>query len=50
MYNQYLFNAQEAAYLVGLVAGKMTKTNNIGFIGGMEIPVIDTSNMDLWQE
>ncbi len=35
-----LFNAQEAAYLVGLVAGKTTKTNDIGFIGGMQIPVI----------
>ena len=37
-----LFNAQESAYLAGLVAGKTTKTNNIGFIGGMELPVIDT--------
>lgn len=37
-----LFNAQESAYLVGLVAGKMTKTNNVGFIGGIQIPVIET--------
>ena len=37
-----LFNSQEAGYLVGLIAGKMTKTNNVGFIGGMDIPVIDT--------
>lgn len=37
-----LFNAQESAYLAGLVAGKTTKTNNVGFIGGMELPVIDT--------
>lgn len=37
-----LFNAQESAYLAGIVAGKMTKTNNVGFIGGMELPVIDT--------
>ena len=37
-----LFNSQEAAYLVGLIAGKMTKTNNVGFIGGIDIPVIDT--------
>lgn len=36
-----LFNSQESAYLSGLVAGKMTKTNNIGFIGGMELPVIE---------
>lgn len=35
------FNSQESAYLAGLVAGKMTKTNNIGFIGGMELPVIE---------
>ena len=37
-----LFNAQESAYLAGLVAGRMTKTNSVGFIGGMELPVIDT--------
>ncbi|MGL5748902.1 MAG: BMP family lipoprotein [Paraclostridium sp.] len=37
-----LFNAQEAAYLVGLVAGKTSETNNVGFIGGMQIPVIET--------
>lgn len=37
-----LFNAEQSAYLVGLVAGKMTKTDNVGFIGGMELPVIDT--------
>lgn len=36
------FKAEQSAYLVGLVAGKMTKTNNVGFIGGMELPVIDT--------
>lgn len=35
------FNSQESAYLSGLVAGKMTKTNNIGFIGGMQLPVIE---------
>ena len=36
------FNAEQSAYLVGLIAGKMTKTNNVGFIGGMQIGVIDT--------
>lgn len=36
------FNAEQSAYLAGLVAGKMTKTNNVGFIGGMELPVIET--------
>lgn len=37
-----LFKAEESAYLAGLIAGKTTKTNNVGFIGGMELPVIDT--------
>ena len=35
-----LFKAEESAYLAGLIAGKTTKTNNVGFIGGMESPVI----------
>lgn len=30
------FRQEEASYLVGLVAGLMTKTNNIGYIQGME--------------
>lgn len=38
--NCLVFNEQEASYLVGLIAGKMTKTNNVGFIGGMDVPVI----------
>ena len=29
-----LFKENEAAYLTGLVAGKMTENNNVGFIGG----------------
>ena len=32
------FNEQEAGYLTGLIAGKMTKTNAIGWIGGLDIP------------
>ena len=36
------FNAEQSGYLVGLIAGKMTETNNVGFIGGMQIGVIDT--------
>ncbi|MBC5996878.1 BMP family ABC transporter substrate-binding protein [Romboutsia ilealis] len=36
------FNAEQSGYLVGLIAGKMTKTDNVGFIGGMQIGVIDT--------
>lgn len=37
-----LFNAEQSAYLVGLIAGKMTKTNNVGFIGGIDMSVINT--------
>ena len=32
------FSEKEAGYLVGLVAGKMTKTNVISCIGGFDIP------------
>lgn len=34
------FRDQEPAFLVGYIAGKMTKTNKVGFVGGMEISVI----------
>lgn len=34
------FKDHESSYLVGYIAGKMTKTNKIGFIGGMEGVVI----------
>ncbi|MGL5315197.1 MAG: BMP family lipoprotein [Peptostreptococcaceae bacterium] len=33
-----VFNEQEAAYLTGIIAAKMTKTNNVGFIGGLPAP------------
>ncbi|WP_455538791.1 BMP family lipoprotein [Terrisporobacter sp.] len=36
-----LFRANEATYLTGLIAGKMTKTNNVGFIGGMDNPIVN---------
>lgn len=36
-----LFKEQEAAFLAGVAAALTTKTNKIGFIGGMEIPVIE---------
>lgn len=36
-----LFKEQEPSYLVGLIAGRMTETNRIGFIGGMDVPVIN---------
>ena len=37
-----LFEDNASAYLTGLIAGRMTETNKVGFIGGMELPVIDT--------
>ena len=37
---QILFNEEEAGYSVGLIAGKMTETNKLGFIGGMDIPSV----------
>ena len=33
-----LFNEEQAGYLTGLIAGKMTKTNTIAWIGGFDIP------------
>lgn len=30
--------AQEASYLAGLLAGKLTKSNTIGMVGGIDIP------------
>jgi basic membrane protein A and related proteins len=34
------FAEHEGSYLVGVVAGLTTKTNKIGFVGGIDIPVI----------
>ncbi|MDN7244167.1 BMP family protein [Planococcus shenhongbingii] len=36
-----LFKEQEGAYLAGVAAALMTETKKIGFVGGMEIPVIE---------
>ncbi|MBT2570171.1 BMP family protein [Planococcus sp. ISL-110] len=36
-----LFKEQEGAFLAGVAAALMTETNKIGFVGGMEIPVIE---------
>lgn len=36
-----LFNENEAAYLTGLIASRMTKTNKVGFIGGMDSDVVN---------
>ena len=35
-----LFNEKEAGYTAGLVAGKLTETNKLGFIGGFDIPSV----------
>lgn len=35
------FNEEQSGYVVGLVAGKMTKTNKVGFVGGMNNVVIN---------
>jgi len=35
-----LFREHEGSFLVGVIAGSMTRTNVIGFVGGLEIPLI----------
>jgi basic membrane protein A and related proteins len=35
-----VFGIEEGTYLAGMLAGGMTKSNKIGFIGGMELPPI----------
>lgn len=34
------FREEEGSFLVGAVAGSITKTNHVGFVGGMDIPLI----------
>ncbi len=35
-----VFKEHEGSYLVGLIAGRTTKSNVVGFVGGMDIPLI----------
>jgi basic membrane protein A and related proteins len=35
-----LFKDHEGAFLVGMIAGKISHTNLVGFVGGMDIPLI----------
>jgi basic membrane protein A len=35
-----IFSENEGSFLVGVVAGMMTETGKIGFVGGMDIPMI----------
>ena len=35
-----LFKDHEGAFLVGMIAGKLSRTGFVGFVGGMDIPLI----------
>jgi basic membrane protein A and related proteins len=35
-----IFRLEEASYLAGMVAGRLTKSNIIGFVGGVELPPV----------
>jgi len=35
-----IFKDHEGAFLVGIIAANNTRTNHIGFIGGMDVPII----------
>lgn len=37
---QYSFKEHEGSYLVGIAAAMATKTGKVGFVGGMDIPLI----------
>ncbi|PNR94822.1 BMP family protein [Petrotoga sp. 9PWA.NaAc.5.4] len=36
----YTFKEEEAGFLLGYIAASMSKTNKVGFIGGLEIPPV----------
>jgi basic membrane protein A len=36
------FSPEQGSYLVGVAAALKTKTNNIGFVGGVDVPLINT--------
>jgi basic membrane protein A len=35
-----MFKAEEGAFLAGYISSKMSKTNTLGFVGGMSVPII----------
>ena len=37
-----LFASEQGSYLVGVAAALKTKTNNVGFVGGVDVPLINT--------
>lgn len=43
-----IFRLSEATYLAGMVAGSLTKTNRIGYVGGMELPPVKLA-YDAWE-
>ncbi len=36
-----VFQEEEPSFLVGYIAGKMTETNKVGFVGGIKFPLIE---------
>ena len=36
-----VFQEEQPSFLVGYIAGKMTKTNRVGFVGGIKFPLIE---------
>ncbi len=47
--NSVLFKEEEGSYLVGLAAAMASKTKKIGFVGGMDIPLIRTFSCGYFQ-
>ncbi|HLR46720.1 MAG TPA: BMP family ABC transporter substrate-binding protein, partial [Deinococcales bacterium] len=39
-----MFRDQEGSYLVGYIAGKLTQSGTVGFVGGMDVPLIRNFN------
>jgi len=37
----YVFKEEEGSFLMGVIAGKMTKTNIVGFLGGIKFELIE---------
>jgi basic membrane protein A len=38
-----IFKLEEASYLAGMVAGRLTRKNVLGFVGGIELPPIEAA-------
>jgi len=47
--NSVLFREEEGSYLVGIAAAMASKTKKIGFVGGMDIPLIRTFSCGYFQ-